>query len=117
MHSSQADETTIPPYDPTLTALPCYVRGCPTPPDRGAIHIRFGPVESCAHHDPARHGYARPFTRRQAPGLAALMATPPASDRPDIGPQPPVRPVGPDEPTPPAPSFEAPRARVADFAF
>lgn len=95
------------PYDPTRTALPCFVRGCPTPPDRGAIHRSMGRVICCPSHDPSRHGYAVPFVQTQAPGLAALL------DRPDIGPQPPVRPIDQaPEPMPPAPP-----ARVLTFDF
>jgi hypothetical protein len=39
----------------------CYILGCYEVAIISRLHRRFGPVSSCAGHDPERTAYAKPF--------------------------------------------------------
>jgi hypothetical protein len=78
--------------------LKCYVGGCYEEASVGRLHQQFGRVDTCASHDPAKHGYARPF------GVPAPIAELPTSTIPPLtgGTRVPRRPIQPIIPPAPA---------------
>jgi hypothetical protein len=79
----------------------CIVLGCPERPI-ACCYTRHGRSAYCPSHNPERLGMAHPYLFTVAP----VQASAAPHRKPDVGPQPPVRPITPPKAPTPAPAFE-----------
>lgn len=79
--------------------LKCYCLGCYQEATIGRLHRRFGPVDSCPHHDPERTALANAFGK--GGGTAVVPSSvPPNVDSVIGGTKVPTHPVPPTRPSP-----------------